>query len=116
MKFALYVLSWMGPILILVIVSRSMAARSMTRVKRWLCFAVLLPLLWLFGLFACYGAHAFHQFEWRKNNPQGIQNEDDMEALGDYPNVSAGWVLVGWIPLTLGMLIGQEKQRKKFFP
>jgi hypothetical protein len=110
MKFALYVLSWMGPILILVIVSRSMAACSMSRVKRWLCFAVLLPLLWLFGLFACYVAQTFHEVEWRKNNPQGIQNEDDIEALGDYPNVSAGWVLVGWIPLSLGLLIGQRRK------
>ena len=110
LKFALYILSWMGPILILVIVSRWMAARSMSRVKHWLCFAVLLPLLWLFGLFACHGAQAFHEIEWRKNNPQGVQNEDDMVALGDYPNVSAGWVLVGWIPLTLGILMA--KQRK----
>lgn len=52
-------------------------------------------------------ALAYHQSAWFGTHPQGPQTEEDMLALGDYPNVTAGWIGGGWIPPTVGIFFSK---------
>jgi hypothetical protein len=64
-------------------------------------------------LISSFIGQSFHEAAWQAANPQGVVTEDDMLALGDYPNVFAGWVLLGWLPIVVGLLLSARLIQKK---
>jgi hypothetical protein len=113
LKFASYGFAWIAPIVILFATARWMSSRSITTWKRRIILAILIPLLWVVGLIASFFGHAFHESLWFAEHPKGILTEDDMVALGDYPNVFVGWMLVGWLPIIAGLSLFNRQLRKQ---
>jgi uncharacterized membrane protein len=113
LKFASYGFAWIGPIVILLGTARWMSSRSITTWKRRIILAILIPLLWVAGLIASFTGLRFHQSIWFAEHPKGIVTEDDMVALGDYPNVFAGWILVGWLPIAAGLFLSNRLIRNQ---
>ncbi len=110
---ASYALAWIAPIVILVGVSRWMNTRSVRLVKQRVVRAILVPVVWCIGLIGSLIAHAFYESVWHSANPNGIVTEEEMVALGDYPNVFAGWVLLGWIPVLVGFVLSVRRNRNR---
>lgn len=112
LKAAFYGFAWIAPIVVLFGVSRVLQNRSTSASKQKVVVLILIPVVWTIGLIGCLLAHSFHEASWHSNNPQGIVTEEDMIALGDYPNVFAGWVLLGWFPVALGLILARRQRRK----
>jgi hypothetical protein len=74
---------------------------------------MLIPVAWGSGLVASIIGHTFHVSAWRSANPKGIVTEEDMISLGDYPNVFVGWLLLGWIPVVLGLVLCIRRNRSQ---
>ena len=80
---------------------------------RWRVVTIsLVPFVWVVGLAGSLAGHYFHECAWVASHPAGVVTEDDMIALGDYPNVLAGWILLGWIPVLMGLVITRRKRKK----
>jgi hypothetical protein len=79
--------------------------RSVELMKNRIIQTILVPVAWLIGLIGSLIGQAFHMSAWFSTNPNGIVTEEDMIALGDYPNVFAGWLLLGWIPVVIGLVL-----------
>ena len=75
------------------------------RVVRASCASCL-----VIGLIGSLVAQAFYESVWHLANPNGIVTEEDMGALGDYPNVFAGWALLGWIPVLVGLILERSDE------
>lgn len=108
LKFVSYGFAWIAPIVILVGVSRWMRGRSVAAPKRKAVLSVLVPFVWVCGLVCSFVGHYFHEAGWWMRHPEGIRTEEDMLALGDYPNVFAGWIMLGWIPVLVGLLLSKR--------
>jgi hypothetical protein len=80
-------------------------------VKQRVVWAVLVPAVWCIGLIGSFIGQAFHESAWHSANPNGIVAEEDMVALGDYPNVFVGWLLLGWIPVVVGLVLSVRRNR-----
>jgi len=113
LKIASYGFAWIAPIVILVLTSRWMRSRSIGSTKRRVIQTVLVPLVWALGLVGSFVGHAFHEAGWLAAHPEGIVTEEDMMALGDYPNVFAGWVLLGWVPVLIGLVLAKRGDRNR---
>ena len=113
LKFAAYGFAWIAPIVILLTMSRWMYSRSITTAKRRTVLAILIPFLWCAGLVSSLIGQAFHEAAWHTANPMGIVTEDDMLALGDSPNVFVGWILLGWLPIVVGLLLSNSLIQNK---
>lgn len=112
LKIASYGFACLAPIAILVAVSRWMRARSVRIGKQRLVRAVLVPVVWVVGLIGSFAGHAFHEAKWLADNPDGIVTEEDMAAIGDFANVFAGWVILGWAPVALGLILSARLNQK----
>jgi hypothetical protein len=113
LKIASYGFAWIAPIVILVATSRWMRSRSVGSSKRRVIQTLLVPLVWVLGLVGTSVGHAFHEAGWLAAHPEGIVTEEDMMALGDYPNVFAGWVLLGWVPVVFGLVLSKRGDRNR---
>ena len=113
LKIASYGFAWMAPIVILVGVSRWIQTRFVQIVKQRLIWAILVPVVWLIGLIGSFVGQAFHESAWHSANPNGVVTEKDMVALGDYPQVFIGWVLLGWIPVVTGLVLSVRRNRNR---
>ena len=49
-----------------------------------------------------------HQSHWIQIHGGLPRTEDDMASFGDGPNVTAGWILTGWIPILGGVWVGRR--------
>ncbi len=88
-----------------------MQTRSVQLVKQRVVRAILVPSVWSIGLIGSFIGQAFHESAWHSANPNGIVTEEDMVALGDYPNVFVGWVLLGWIPVVVALVLSVRRNR-----
>lgn len=113
LKIASYSLALTAPVMILVGVTRWMRKKSVSIVKQRLVKAILVPIVWCIGLFGFLAGQAFHEIAWHSANPDGIVTEEDMDALGDYPNVSVAWILMGWIPVVVGVVLSARSTRNQ---
>jgi hypothetical protein len=113
LKIASYGFAWIAPIVILVAASRWMHAKSVGSIKRRVIQTLLVPLVWILGLVGSFVGQAFHEAAWFAAHPGGICTEEDMMALGDYPNVFAGWVLLGWVPILVGLALAKRGDRNR---
>lgn len=87
--------------------------RSVQIVKQRVVLAVLVPAVWCIGLIGSFIGQTAHESAWHSANPSGIVAEEDMVALGDYPNVFDGWVLLGWIPVVVGLVLSGRRNRDR---
>jgi hypothetical protein len=69
--------------------------------------------VWILGLVASFLGQSFHEAGWLATHPDGIQTEEDMMAHGDYPNVFAGWIMLGWIPVLAGLILSRRDRTKQ---
>lgn len=109
LKIIAYGLAWISPVLIFIGVSRSLGGSEAFEIRRKLILLMLIPLTWLIGLSGSFLGHYFHERAWMADHPLGAVTEEDMLALGDYPNVAAGWLLLGWIPVMLGFFLRSKR-------
>jgi len=61
---------------------------------------LLIPVTWMAGLFAAHYAQAYDNGLWFELHWDA--DLDESFGRGDAPNVFAGWVLMGWIPVIVG--------------
>lgn len=109
LKIIAYMLAWISPVLIFIGVSRSLGGSEVSGIHRKLMLLILIPLTWLIGLSGSLLGHYFHERAWMVDHPHGAVTEEDILALGDYPNVLAGWLLLGWIPVMLGFFLRSKR-------
>jgi hypothetical protein len=110
---ASYGFAYIAPVAVIFGVSRWMHTRSMQSAKQRIIIAILIPVAWVIGLVASFIGHTFHASAWHSANPKGIITEEDMITLGDYPNVFAGWLLLGWLPVVLGLVLCVRRNRSQ---
>jgi len=110
---ASYGLALIAPVVVIVGASRWMHTRSIQRTKQRIILALIIPIAWGIGLVASFIGHTFHASAWRAANPQGTVTEEDMVAIGDYPNVFVGWLLLGWLPVILGLVLCVRRNRSE---
>ncbi|MBG7606608.1 MAG: hypothetical protein IZT59_01040 [Verrucomicrobia bacterium] len=108
LKFVSYAFAWIAPIIILVAASRLVHAKSIDPTRRRLILATLVPLVWIIGLISSFVGHSFHEAGWMASHPDGIRTEEDMMAIGDYPNVFTGWIILGWLPVLVGLVLSKR--------
>ena len=72
---------------------------------------------WLLALFFMFTSQGFHERDWwaTHDHSAGL-TEDDLLELGDYPNVFAGWVIAGWVPVLVMSLVARFIYRKRSNP
>ena len=70
---------------------------------------MLVPAVWVLGLIGSFVGQAFHEAAWLADHPAGAATEMDILSLGDYPNVFAGWVILGWVPVLIGLLLSSGR-------
>jgi hypothetical protein len=108
LKFVSDAFAWIAPIIILVAAPRLVHAKSIDPTRRRLILAALVPLVWIIGLISSFVGHSFHEAGWMASHPDGIRTEEDMMAIGDYPNVFAGWIILGWLPVLVGLVLSKR--------
>ncbi len=107
-KILAYVLAWTMPALLLYLPSRWMEKRSVAASTQRVVRVFLIPLAWFLGLVFFYLGQFFHESAWFMEHARGSQTEEDMMTLGDYPNATATWIVAGWIPVAIGLILARR--------
>lgn len=63
---------------------------------------------WIIVLLCAFTALAHHQRDWMREHKKGPFTEEEMIALGDYPDVFATWLMFGWIPVVIGYFLARR--------
>lgn len=102
-----------APIVILTLGRRSLMRRGAPSGARRVLMAVFALVSWAVGIIAVTVGHHLHESAWLHQHPDGPVSEEDMAAIGDYPNVLTGWILLGWLPIVLGFVAAQRWSKRQ---
>jgi len=113
LKILACTLAWTMPAVLLYLTSRRMQKSTVGPSIRRLVLVLLIPLAWCLGLGCAFLGQHYHSLAWFKQHARGQQTEEDLVALGDYPNVFATWVLAGWIPVAVGLALARHRSTRE---
>ena len=113
LKILAYLLALSLPVVMLQGASRRMQKSATKASTRRMILVLLVPAAWLVELAGVTLGQCFGECAWYRQHPAGMVTEEDMMALGDYPNVFAGWVLTGWIPVLIGLVLSGRQGRRE---
>ena len=69
---------------------------------------------WFLALVLLFLSQSFHEREWFATHDfSAAPTEEELMELGDYPNVFAGWLFFGWVPVLAASITARLLFRPK---
>ena len=108
METALLFATCAGPFLVFLIGIPLLSKLPKGSVVKFLLSAGMIFVVWQGMLTILFYRQRLHEITWRRENAGRPLTEDSLVALGDYPNVFAGWLLFAWIPVVIGWMLAKR--------
>jgi len=99
---------WVLPVLLFAVVAWRAESSITLRVATGLMF----PVGWICGLGLVMWRNTIQLSEFLATHRGVRMTEEEFSSVPDGPNVFAGWILLGWLPVVIGFLVTRSLRRR----
>jgi hypothetical protein len=85
---------------------------SKSNVTLWVVTGLMFPVGWICGLGLLMWRTSIQMSEFLAKHRGEAMTEEEFFSVPDGPNVFAGWVVLGWLPVVIGFLVTRPLRRR----